>query len=63
MCSILAGEFDEPDEVFMSFIVSLPDWARLEFEYVGKIFWELKRRHAPLLDVVRGCQCRYMTNG
>ncbi len=58
VCSVLAGEFEEPDEVFMSFMVRLPGWARLEFEDIEKMFRELRRNHAPLLDVVRGCRVR-----
>ena len=58
VCSVLAGEFDEPDEVFMNFMVRLPGWARLEFENVDRLFGELTRGHAPLLDFVKMCRVR-----
>ena len=56
VCSVLEGEFDDPDEVFMDFMVRLPGRVRSEFENVDRIFGELTRSHAPLLDVVRECR-------
>lgn len=56
---MLAGEFDEPEDVLVRFIVGLPGWAILEFESVEWMFREMTRKHAPLLEVVRRYKVRF----
>ena len=58
VCSILAEEFDEPGVVLARYTVHFPGWARREFESVESIIQEMKRKHAPLLDVIRSYHVR-----
>ena len=58
VCSILAREFEEPEEVLVRFKIYLPSWAKLEFESVERMKQEMTRKYAPLLDVIRRYQVR-----
>lgn len=58
VCSILSEEFDEPDAVLARFMVGFPGWARREFGSAGSMIREMKRKHSPLLDVIRTYRVR-----
>ena len=58
VCSILVEEFDEPDVVLARYIVHFPGWVRREFGSTERMIREMKRKHAPLLDVIRTYRVR-----